>query len=86
METIKVEKFVSSEEAHQLPRSIDLLGGWFYDGLRWKDFLETWEESLHPYFEAIREKVLAESIRNGGFWHQEKGCPVFSDGTSATVI
>lgn len=89
--TITVEKFVPYEEAENLPQApIGGLGGFFKDGNRWGDYIGAFIHSDQPevpasvYFEALREKIITDNIRNGGFWHQAEGCPIFSDGKTAT--
>lgn len=89
--TITVEKFVPYEEAEKLPQApIGGLGGFFKNGNRWGDYIESFIHSDKPeihasvYFEALKEKIITDNIRNGGFWHQREGCPVFSDGSAAT--
>lgn len=54
--------------------------------MRWKDYLQSHHEDGHPYLEAVRAAVLQLRLRRGGDWHQtdERGAPVFSDGTAAT--
>ena len=62
-------------------REIGGLGGWFNDGHRWSDFAESVPPEHMPYYEAVRRAVVEGEIREGGDWHQDRGCPVFDDGT-----
>lgn len=81
-----VSKWVSYSEADKLPQSFGGMGGFFNDGMRWKDYLDVWEESVYPYIEALRADIIKRGIREFGPWHQDspEGAPVFSDGTAAT--
>ena len=62
------------------------LGGWFTDGMRWKDYAETHTEEGLRYAEALREAILLRKIKATGSEHQNGSelVPVFSDGTIAT--
>lgn len=83
---MKVIKWVSYEEAEEMPQSIGGSGGWFGHGMRWDDFISAWQDGAVPYFEALRKEVVEKEIRYNGDQHQhsEEGCPVFDDGTAAT--
>lgn len=87
--SLSVVRWASWEEAEKLPLKCEWMGGWFgfrERGQRWKDYLTMFVDegsgTMAPYVEAVREKVLADGLRKCGGWHQEKGCPVFSDGTT----
>lgn len=85
--TIEVEKWTSIEEAEKTERrDVGTMGGWFQDGMRWKDYAEK-EPMPLEYAEAIRRSVLKNQIRIDGGEHQEgdEGCPVFSDGAMALM-
>ena len=61
------------------------MGGWFQNGYRFKDYLEEYDESVHPYINAFREAVLEMKLKEGGDWHQNwDGTPKFDDGTVST--
>lgn len=87
VKTIKVEKFVSSKYAHKLADagrvSIDNMGGFFEPPMRWQDYLDQFDPANRPYFEAFRDFVLENRIKECGDWHQnsDNGTPLFSDGT-----
>lgn len=61
-------------------------GGWIERGQRWADYIDDIEAAKTPYFEALRQDILARGLRRGGDWHQNSaaGVPVFDDGSVAT--
>lgn len=61
-------------------------GGWIEHGQRWADYIDDIEAAKTPYFEALRQAILARGLRRGGDWHQSSaaGVPVFDDGSVAT--
>lgn len=87
---MKVIDWISYDEACKLPESVGGMGGffnWDKKGMRWKDYIERFNDVAKPYLEAIRESVISLNIRKGGNWHQSSshdGCPLFEDNTSAT--
>lgn len=66
------------------PPNIGDLGG-YVDGTGWDEYIDTWTDEAKPYYELIREYILANRIFRSGDWHQEEGVPVFSDGTVAAM-
>ena len=57
-------------------------GGFVENGMRWKDYLEAFNEKVHPYLEAARKSAVENNIRATGEQHQYDGItPVFSDGS-----
>jgi hypothetical protein len=84
---MKVAQWVSFGAASRqgFPQSVDLLGGFFKEGMRWGDYLAAADESIHPYLEALRAEILRLGLHEGGDWHQdsEAGAPLFEDGTWA---
>ena len=79
--------------------SVGGLGGWFnYDTNnpdinsvkaehRWIDFLETYNDDVHDYLEAIKEAVLDEGLQITGYDHccSDCGIPLFDDDTIAVL-
>jgi hypothetical protein len=64
-------------------REIGWWGGFFENGMRWKDYLEAFEPDMHPYLEAARKSAVANNIKATGAQHQYDGItPVFSDGST----
>ncbi len=68
--------------------SFGSLGGFFEDGMRWKDYIAGLNKEGKVLAEALRQEIVAKEIRRGGFWHQcqsgnDDGVPVFSDNTVA---
>lgn len=84
---MEVIKWIPYKEADKLPQSFGGLGGFFDNGMRWKDYLDAIEKELHIYAEALRISIISLKIKECGPWHQDSqndGAPVFSDGTAAT--
>ena len=55
-------------------------GGFFGEGMRWKDYLETFDDDVQPYLEAARQSAVHNTIKATGDQHQNGITPVFSDG------
>lgn len=83
---MKVTSMISYEQAGNYTESFGGMGGFFGAGMRWKDYLDAFEEEKWPYAEAVREYIIANAIKRGGDWHQnsDQGVPLFHDGTVAT--
>jgi hypothetical protein len=84
---MKVIKMIDYSEANSYPEApLGGMGGFIEKGNRWKDYLNHFTESVHPYAEAFREYVLENEIKMTGESHQygNEGVPVFDDGTAAT--
>jgi hypothetical protein len=80
---IKVVKWIAyNDVTKDMKKSIGGMGGWFKEGLRWKDYIENLKPEVVPYAEAIRE-AFKDKKPFGGDHHQDApdGVPVFSDGT-----
>lgn len=82
----KVVKWISFEDAEEREEAIGGLGGFFSNGMRWKDYIEIWNDERVFYAEAIRKDVLKNNIKLTGQEHQESnnGVPVFDDGKVGT--
>jgi hypothetical protein len=76
--------WIAYSETEKFDESKDLggMGGFFSDGMRWKDYIENDKEEYHPYLEAIRKSIVANEIWADGYWHQQgdHGVPLFDDG------
>jgi len=59
---------------------IGALGGFFKEGMRWKDYIDRQPQDWWVYLEAIRAEVIAKNHRFCGDIHQQMRIPVFSDG------
>ncbi len=75
-----------SEVEDGFEESIGGFGGFFVGGMRWKDYIEQYNEKGAEYAEALRAGVLERKLKYNGSEHQNsiEGVPVFSDGTIAT--
>ncbi len=85
-ETKKVTAWISSKDAERQKVAIGGLGGFFADGMRWKDYIEIRNNETRFYAEAIRKDVQKNNIRITGQNHQEldNGVPLFDDGKVGT--
>ncbi len=84
---VKVIDWINYEEAKDLTESVGGLGGFFENGMRWKDYIEVFPKNFIPYLEAIRDSVIENKLRYTGEFHQygDTGVPVFSDNTCASM-
>jgi hypothetical protein len=56
-------------------------GGFFENGMRWKDYVENFDAEVRPYLEAARASAVENGIKVTGADHQHRGItPVLSDG------
>lgn len=80
---MKVERWIDYDKSEKFETSVGGFGGFFSDGMRWKDYLEQIDSDKHHYLEAIRESVLLQNLRLTGEQHQygPAGVPMFEDGT-----
>jgi hypothetical protein len=80
---VSVVDWISEKEADIKECSIGGLGGFFSDGMRWKDYADKLTSEALPYANAIRQSVIEKNIRLTGNDHQysDEGVPLFSDGT-----
>ena len=62
------------------PKVIGGLGG-YVKGTGWGEYKKGLPSAWIPYFTTLRRFVLQTHLREGGFWHQNEGSPVFTDGT-----
>lgn len=70
----------SNGETDDGDKVIGGLGGWV-EGETWRNYRRQMPQTWRPYLNVLRKYIMGTSCRYGGFWHQEEGCPVFSDGT-----
>ena len=86
---MQVVKMICYSESDNYPCSFGGLGGWFSNGMRWKDYASKFVGDAADTLknaEAFREYIIAHKIRNSGAWHQtaNNGVPLFEDNTVAT--
>jgi hypothetical protein len=80
---IKVVEWIAYEDADEtLHPSVGSWGGFFKNGMRWKDYYEDLDEEISPYVLAIFKEVKDTNKKIGGYDHQNSGdgVPLFSDG------
>ena len=82
-EPVSVERWISYGEAEGLPESVGGLGGWFAEGNTWADLAAASSTESLPYYEALRDDVLASGRFICGDEHHLRcdGVPLFTDGT-----
>ena len=53
----------------------------------WDEYCEEYTEETKQYLDAIKQEIISNKIRFGGFGHQydSQGVPVFSDGKIITL-
>lgn len=84
---MKVKKWISySESTGHEEAPCGGLGGFFDNGMRWKDYIECWKPISLPYIEALRKSIIERGLKITGADHQRDPdvVPVFSDNTVAT--
>lgn len=82
-------KWITNKEADALDEKDNIggMGGFFNMGMRWKDYLDSFIEEIHPHLEALRESIIESGIWEDGGWHQnaeEPSVPYWSDGKFGT--
>ena len=90
IDEIKVDRWIEYDKAEEARAAGTLtdcgfgLGGFFQDGMRYYDYIETFKDEALPYIEALRVSIIDKQIRKGGDWHQDSDCgvPVFSDNSA----
>jgi hypothetical protein len=61
-----------------------MMGEGNYMNIEWKP----WDDSYFnkgindEQYEFLKKEIVRLGIRNGGFWHQREGVPVFEDGNA----
>jgi len=81
MKEITVVSWDESDIPKEGDAAIGWWGGFFEEGMRWKDYLAAFDEKVHPYLEAARKSAVKNRIKVTGAQHQWDGItPVFSDG------
>jgi hypothetical protein len=83
-----IKEWIPYSEAENYEESFGGMGGFFREGMRWKDYLEYTKlsEKDIEYANAIKDAVIELHVKHGGDWHQnsDEGVPLFSDNTVAT--
>ena len=76
---IKVVKWISAGKANKY-KSIGWMGGFFQNGMRWKDYIEGFNKKGKQYVEAVRKDVIKKGIKLTGSEHQNNiaGTPLFN--------
>ncbi len=85
---MKVIKWIDYESAEKLPENfLSCIRMPFTkdDYPTMKDYHDACETIEKPYFEAFRQSIIKNNIKEGGDWHQnnKNGVPLFDDNTVA---
>jgi len=81
---IKVIKWSKLKKTKNIKTSAGcIMGGFFYNGMRWKDYIKTFSNEVKPYLFALKKEIILKKIRYSGEQHQcgSNGVPVFNDNT-----
>lgn len=83
---MKVIDWIAYADSEKYTDSVGGWGGFFQNGMRWKDFINRYTDEAKPYYEAIRQDVIEKGIRFNGAGHQysDNGVPLFEDNTVGT--
>lgn len=87
---MKVVKMIPYDQAALIVekhgQTIGGFGGFFDQGMRWKDYVCLFTGEGIERVEALRRYIIDNKIKQGGDWHQSDvhGAPLFSDGKAAT--
>ena len=83
MNELTVVDWINWDEAENR-ESCGSMGGFFTEGMRWKDYIEAFRKVEH--LEVLRKEIIKKKIKTTGREHQESdvGVPLFSDGTVGT--
>lgn len=84
---MKVIKWISYDEAENYTSNsfVGGLGGFFENGMRWKDYEDGYTPEALQFIAALRKEILEKSLKISGEQHQykENCAPLFEDGTVA---
>lgn len=83
---MKVVDWIAYDNCGNYQDSVGGMGGFFKDGMRWRDYIDRYTDEAKPYFEAIRKEVIEKNIKINGAGHQfcDNGVPLFEDNTVGT--
>lgn len=74
---MKLVKWITTEDAcDKEENGLGGIGGFFADGMRWKDYLNKYKKDAWPMLEQLRASIIKHRIRCTGEMMQESGCCV----------
>ena len=80
-------KWIDYEDASpKADHGLGGLGGFFKNGMRWKDYLDIFKDKAHPDLEILRASIIKNNIKCNGSEHQNgfNAVPVWEDGSCDT--
>jgi len=84
---MKVKKWISYDDSGDYKEApCGCMGGFFKEGMRWEDYIDSFYGEVKPHIEALRKSIIENKIKLTGEEHQtiDGGVPLFSDDTAAT--
>jgi hypothetical protein len=84
MKKLKIVKWITNEEAQDKGENgLGGMGGFFENGMRWKDYKEQYVDEVYPMLETLRKSIIKNRIYWTGKAMQNNGyktVPLWSNG------
>ena len=81
---MNIEKWITTDEAEgKEENGLGGMGGFFSEGMRWKNYKENYVPKVHEKLEELRRSIIENNIRCTGEERQEGGgnvVPLWSNG------
>jgi len=87
MKRLKIIKFITEDETgDRQDNHLGGMGGFFQDGMRWKDYKNQYKKIAHANLEELRKKIVENNVRCTGEELQNGyvGIPLWSDDSVST--
>ncbi len=77
-----VEWITYSESRGKEENGLGGMGGWFENGMRWKDYKNSYKKIAHSMLETLRKSIIENGIKCSGEAHQgySSAVPLWSNG------
>ena len=84
MKKLTIVKWITENEASDKEQNgIGGMGGFFKEGMRWKDYLDNYIKKAHPLLEELKRSIIKNNIKWTGEEKQENNyntVPLWSNG------
>jgi len=80
---MKIVKWITYSEARgKKENGLGGMGGWFKDGMRWKDYKNSYKKIAYKMLETLRKSIIENGIKCTGEEHQQgaKAIPLWDNG------